>query len=445
MTTPQYTAGIAAFDDHSHAGYIRPGEEVEGIDALEREYALGHVEANMPSEAYAALTAATLRGDNEALAQLDRDFGVEKLVAESRTFQSTTVHGISLLEGSRALYGDVSYSEMVRLSKERRANEFVQLYDQALTVSDTGAVLTDIPWIDDTVWPHERYKPIARIDPYLYPFGHPEFTRRGSDTPRFRRIFDTVRGTLLEHDGLAELPKSLDDYLSFVRDSIVRRQASGFVGLKIASAYIRSLGFLRRDHSEARAAYNSLRGGNGVVGQADYTVLADYLVYYIAELAVERGLPMQIHTGMGHSEPGLSLIDANPLQLLPLLSDQKLNRLRVILIHGGYPYSSELAAISQAHGNVFLDFSWMPYLQHHTVQRLLQEWLEVLPANKVIFGTDTGQPEFHVSGTVRARRHLDFALHSGVSEGLWTISQAEWLARRVLAENLCSVYEVELP
>ncbi len=445
MSTPRYTEGIVAFDHHSHAGYIRPGEEVEGIDGLEREYALGHVEANLPAPVYASYIEATLKRDDAALRSLEQQHRIEALFDQSIEYQSTTVHGVSLLEGSRALYGDVSRAEMIRLSRERRSDDALGLYDQALTVSGTGAVLTDVPWLDGEIWPHARYKPIARIDPYLYPFGHPEFTGRGSDAPRFRRIFDTVGRSLLDAEGVGELPASLDDYVSFVRASIVRRQEAGFVGLKIASAYIRSLGFLRRTPAEAAAAYESLRTNRGTVPPGDYTVLADFLVYQIAETAVQRGLPMQIHTGMGHSEPGLNLVHANPLQLIPLLSDPALNRLRIILIHGGYPYTSEMAALSQAHGNVFLDFSWMPYLQHHTVQRLLQEWLEVLPANKVIFGTDTGQPEFHVAGTVRARSHLDFALHSGVSERLWTIGQAEWLARRVLSENLCEVYEVELP
>jgi predicted TIM-barrel fold metal-dependent hydrolase len=153
---------------------------------------------------------------------------------------------------------------------------------------------------------------------------------------------------------------------------------------------------------------------------------------------------MQIHTGFGHTEPGLRISTADPLMLEEFIGDPSLNTLKIILIHGGFPFSSHLTALAQMHGNVHLDFSWMPYLQHHTVSRVLEEWLELLPANRVMFGTDTGSPEIHVSSTRRARLALDRVLESGVSDRLWTPRQANLLAERVLHRNLCDVYGVQL-
>ncbi len=443
MSNPTFTAGVPAIDHHSHAGYVRPGERLEGIDALQRENAMGHIEANLPVEAFDAFIAARASGDAGVLAQLEADHGIQALFDESSVFQSTSVYGVSLAEGTRALYGELDHADAVRVSTQQREEDFPGLYDRALEVSGTALVLTDIPSIDAHSWSPERYKPIGRIDPYLYPFGHPGFRRRGSDTPRFQRVFGSILRDLLDAEGLGEPPATLGAYLEFVRSSIIRRQESGFVGLKIASAYVRSLDFTRRSREEAEAAYALLRQDAGALETPAYTALADYLVFAIAELAVERELPMQIHTGMGHAEPGLLLSGADPRLLEPLLSDRALNRLRVILIHGGYPYTSHLAALSQAHGNVFVDFSWMPYLHHHALERMLQEWLELLPADKVMFGTDTGQPEFHVASVARGRLLLDRALASGVADRLWTTTQADWLARRVLNENLCRVYGLE--
>lgn len=440
---PAYTAGIPAVDHHSHAGYIRPGERVEGIDALEREYAMGHVEANVPHDVYAAYTAAVLAGDAAGLERLDREHGISALIEQSVRFQATTVHAVSLAEGSRALYGDLSREETIRASRDQRVDDFPGLYDRALRLTDTAAVLTDIPAIDGSAWPHARYKPIARIDPYLAPFGRAPYTGRGADTPRFQRIFATVLATVLADQGLEAPPATLDEYVEFIGASISARQAAGFVGLKIASAYVRTLRFERVPHEDAAAIYRAFARGEAIDARREHA-LGDYLVFAIAELAAARGLPIQIHTGMGHTEPGLRLTNADPRNLESLIGDPALNRLKVVLIHGGYPYTSSLAAISQAHGNVFVDFSWMPYLQHHTLGRLLQEWLEMLPANKVMFGTDTGQPEFHVAATSRSRRALDGALDDGVRDGLWTLSQAEHLARRVLHQNLCDVYGVTI-
>lgn len=443
MSTPTFTAGIPAVDHHSHAGYVRPGERLEGVDALQRENAMGYVEANLPVEVFDAFITARAARDADELTRLEAEHGIQALFDESIAFQATSVYGVSLAEGTSALYGEVDHAEAVRVSTEQRQEDFPGLYDRALQLSDTAFVLTDIPSIDAHSWSPERYKPIGRIDPYLYPFGHPEFRRRGSDSPRFRRVFTSILGDLLDLEGLVEPPATLDAYVEFVHASIVRRQESGFVGLKIASAYVRSLDFTRRTRAEADAAYSLLRRDAGALETPAYIALADYLVFVIAELAVERALPIQIHTGMGHAEPGLLLSGADPRHLEPLLSDRALNRLQVILIHGGYPYTSHLAALSQAHGNVFVDFSWMPYLHHHALERMLQEWLELLPADKVMFGTDTGQPEFHVASVARGRLLLDRVLNSGVADRLWTTTQAEWLAGRVMNGNLCRVYGLE--
>lgn len=445
MTSAELTwsAGVPAIDHHSHAGYVRPGEHLHGFDGYEREYAMGHVEANIPHEVYVAYNQAVLVHDEERVRAIESEFAIAELIDESIRFQSTTVHAASLAEGTNALYGTGSRTALIEASVEQRRTDFAGLYDRALLLSGTEQVLTDIPEIDASVWSPDRYKPIARIDPYLFPFGHPPIVDRAEDSRKFRRVFRSILDGLLAAAGLDAPPAGFEDYRAFVAGSITRRQQSGTVGLKIASAYVRTLEFRRTSVQDAAAAYGRLhraeRAGEDV-DAADHRVLADFLAYEIAAHAVERELPMQIHTGMGHTEPGLKLAGANPILLEQFLDTPGLNRLRVILIHGGFPYGQALAALSQARGNVFVDFSWMPYLHEHALHRMLQEWLEVLPANKVIFGTDTGSPEFHVSGTRRGRVALDAALSAGRASGLWSSRQASWLAERVLHENLRDVY-----
>ncbi|ROR73576.1 amidohydrolase family protein [Bogoriella caseilytica] len=443
MTSLTYTDGVPAVDHHSHAGYVRPGQRIAGLDAYERENALGHVEGNVHHDDYQRYMALEESGKDEEAQALAESIGVPALVAASLRFQSTTVHARALRDGARALYGDHPEAELVEMSRQARADDFPGLYDRALHLSGTAGVLTDIPEIDSEAWPHRRYKPIARIDPYLYPFGHPRWQGRGSDTPRFRRIFSHVLDRQLERAGIA-LPGTLGEYEDFVLSSLRRRRSEGFVGLKIASAYVRPLSFQRVGRAEAEAAWAALAGGPREVPEAAHRVLSDHLVFAILEWATAEGMPVQIHTGFGHAEPGLRVATADPLLLEPLLADPALNRLKVILIHGGFPYSSHLTALAHAYGNVHLDFSWMPYLHHHVVGRVLEEWLEFLPADRVMYGTDTGSPELHVSATERARAALDGVLAEGVGSRLWSTSQACWLAERVLHRNLCDVYEVGL-
>jgi len=153
---------------------------------------------------------------------------------------------------------------------------------------------------------------------------------------------------------------------------------------------------------------------------------------------------MQIHTGMGHPEPGMIVANSAPLLLESFLDTPSLNRLRVVLLHGGYPFSSQAAALAQTYGNVFIDFSWMPYLHHFYLREKLSEWLEILPANKLVYGSDTSAPEFHVAAAHYARAALDHVLHDGYVRGVWDARQTEWLARRILFENTAEVYGIEV-
>ncbi len=444
MKVTPITADIPAIDHHSHAGYVRPGDEVRGIDGMEAENSRGHIEASIPPEAYTAYIAAGVARDAETLARLEREYRIPELIAESTRFQSTTVHAVSLREGARLLHGSLPWDDLVRVSREKKERDFPGVWKQTLHLANTPLVLTDVPWIDGSIWSPAHYRPIARLDPYTFPFGHPPFHGRGSDTPRFQRIFTTVLETLKKDAGMDEVPATLAEWREFTLDSIARRQDAGFVGLKLATAYVRSYGIQDVDRVEAEEAYRTLQNSDAVDPIA-YQRLADYLVYEIAEFAMQRELPIQVHTGIGHSEPGLRLANADPMVLEPFLANPRLNRLKIVLMHGGFPFTDTLTALATSHGNVFVDFSMMAHIHVGMLRRLLEEWLETLPANKVMFGTDTTAPEHHIASSLRARTLLDEVFANGMRSGLWTAHQVDWLAERVLSANTADVYQVALP
>lgn len=444
VTTTPITAGIPAVDHHSHAGYVRPGDEIRGIEGMELENGRGHLEANLPHEVYLAYIAAQVARDAEAVAHLEAEYPIHALQLESTHFQSTTVHAVSLREGARLLHGDLPMDQLIHVSRQKKIDDFPGVWAQTRHLAGTPIVLTDVPALDAAIWPRELYKPIARLDPYTFPFGHPPFTGRGSDTPRFQRIFSTVLADLLADHDLTEPPATLGEYVEFVRASLVRRHESGFVGLKLAAAYVRSLDIGDPGRAEADEAYRSL-AGSAEVDRGAYLILADYLVNEIAAIALQRELPIQVHTGIGHSEPGLRLADGDPMGLERFLANPRFNRLKIVLMHGGFPFTPTLTALATSHGNVFVDFSMMAHLHVGMLKRVMEEWLQTLPANKVMFGTDTTAPEHHIASTMRARALLDEVLDEGVATRLWTPAQADWLARRVLAENVAAVYGFEAP
>ena len=374
------------------------------------------------------------------LDRLDAEHGIEALLRAGVQFRSTTFFSRALKEGCRRLYGPTDdWDALMAIAREWGAKHASFAYDRALTLANTPIVLTDIPFIDRAAWSREHYRHVARIDPYLYPFHSGQPPGRGTEFQRFHGVFAHVLAAELKRYGIDRPPPDLDAYLQFADASVQRRVSEGAIGLKIVSAYVRSIDFGEASYADAARVYSALASGAAV----DRTPMENFIVRRLSQYAADHGIPMQIHVGMGHPEPGMLIANSAPFLLEPFLNTPSLNRLRVILLHGGYPFSSHLAALAQTYGNVFVDFSWMPYLHHYYLRTKLSEWMEILPANKLLYGSDTSAPEFHVAAAHYTRESLNHVLHDGHARGVWDAKQVDWLARRILFENTADVYRIE--
>ena len=432
---PDITAGMPAIDHHSHASMSR----FRTVEQIERAYATAHLEANVPPEVFETFISARNRGDAAVLAKLDAEHGTERLMREAVTFRSTTFFSTALREGCRQLYGPPDdWDALMRVAGEWGARHPSFAYDQAIDVANTPIVITDVPFIDRDLWNRDRYRQVARIDPYLYPFHPGAAPGRGTEFQRFHGVFASVLAKELKHYGFDQPPPTLDAYLQFVDASVRRRVSEGAIGLKIVSAYVRAIDFAPSTYEAAARIYGALASGR----DAERAPLENFIARRLAQYAAEHRLPMQIHVGMGHPEPGMRIANSAPFLLESLIDTPTLNRLRIVLLHGGYPFGSDLASLAQTYGNVFIDFSWMPYLHHFYLRQKLSEWLEILPANKLLYGSDTSAPEFHVAAASYTRGSLNHVLHDGYVRGVWDAKQVEWLARRILFENTADVYGI---
>lgn len=433
---PDITGGIPAIDHHSHASMSR----FRTVEQIERSYATAHLEANVPVEAYGAYIAARNASDAAALQRLDAEHGIEALLQAGVAFRSTTFFARALREGCRQLYGPAGdWDAWMRVARDWGARAPSYAYDRAIDLARTPIVLTDIPFIDRGSWNPEHYRQVARIDPYLYPFHSGQTAGRGTEFQRFHGVFANVLAAELKRYGFDRPPPDLDAYLQFADASVQRRVSEGAIGLKIVSAYVRSIDFGEATYADASRTYGALASGQAV----DRAPLENFIVRRLSQYAADHGIPMQIHVGMGHPEPGMLIANSAPFLLEPFLNTPSLNRLKVVLLHGGYPFSSHLAALAQTYGNVFVDFSWMPYLHHYYLRTKLAEWLEILPANKLLYGSDTSAPEFHVAAAHYTRESLNHVLHDGHVRGVWDARQVDWLARRILWENTAEVYRIQ--
>jgi predicted TIM-barrel fold metal-dependent hydrolase len=128
------------------------------------------------------------------------------------------------------------------------------------------------------------------------------------------------------------------------------------------------------------------------------------------------------------------------------LNDPALRKTNFVMIHGGWPFTAEIAALLQK-PNAYLDFSGQTLInQPRTVARAMREWLESVP-EKVMFATDaypfSTELDWEESGWIAAdtgRRALAIALSGMIDDGEITYQRALEIARMVLRDNARKLY-----
>jgi predicted TIM-barrel fold metal-dependent hydrolase len=161
----------------------------------------------------------------------------------------------------------------------------------------------------------------------------------------------------------------------------------------------------------------------------------------VADRAGAYGLPYQMHVGYGSWQRNIAG-GANPLLLNPLIEAHRATRF--VLLHGGYPFIGEMATMAKNHPNVYLECGWLAYISPAAYRRAMGEWLDAVPANKLLaVGADCLHVEQTLGAVLLTRRHLALALAEKVSDGGWPMPLAEDVGRRLLARNALELYELD--
>jgi predicted TIM-barrel fold metal-dependent hydrolase len=137
---------------------------------------------------------------------------------------------------------------------------------------------------------------------------------------------------------------------------------------------------------------------------------------------------------------------ANPLLLESLFNDPDLRKTKLVMVHGGWPFTREIAALLTK-PNAYLDFSAQSLLMTpSTLAQTLRERLEWIP-EKVLFGTDAypysdelGWEESGWLAAKRGREALALALTRMMRDGEISRDRAFGLARMILRENAQKLY-----
>jgi hypothetical protein len=223
--------------------------------------------------------------------------------------------------------------------------------------------------------------------------------------------------------------KSLDDYLAALDAIFAKGVESDCACLKTTLAYQRTLEFSNVPRERAEKVFGRKTAELTADEIKDFQ---DFIMWRLCELSAKHELPFQIHTGQARIQ------GSNPMLLVDMIADNP--KTKFVLFHGGFPWVGETGVIAMRHRNVWVDSVWMPQLSYTMARRAYQEWLEVMPSDRIMWGADTTQAEGIYAATVWTRQCVSEALAEKVDRGELSEEQAIHIGTQILRENALKLF-----
>jgi predicted TIM-barrel fold metal-dependent hydrolase len=293
-----------------------------------------------------------------------------------------------------------------------------------------------------------RFRWVSFVDALLFPLSNEAARKSNPDYRGFYPGEERLLKRYLASAGLNALPATLDAYLAkVVSATLEAEKRDGAIAVKFEAAYLRKLDFDEADIVSARRVYSRYVHG-GEPSAVDYKTLQDFLFRYIARESGRLGLAVHIHAidgaGAFYKQSG-----SNPLLLESVFNDQSLRKTNFVIIHGGYPFTKETAAMISK-PNVYADFSAQTFLIYpRELSEVLRNWLEAYP-DKILFGTDAFSfgpeidwPEVAWLSNTSARQALALALTGMMNDHEITRGRAIELAQMALRDNAVKLYGLD--
>jgi predicted TIM-barrel fold metal-dependent hydrolase len=226
-------------------------------------------------------------------------------------------------------------------------------------------------------------------------------------------------------------------------DAYTRRleeDAAEAVGLKTIVAY--RWGFDLDPHPPRREEVVDAAGrwmsGAGDGFRLEDPVLLRHGLWTGAELARDRGFPIQIHAGFGDTD--LTLHRANPTLLTDLVRSFRDLGVDVVFLHC-YPYHREAAYLAAVFPNVYLDLGSVLHYTGASATRILAQAMELAPFTRHLYSSDAfGVAEFYYLGAVLFRRGIRAVIDGWIRSGDCTSVEGERVAALAAVENARRIY-----
>ncbi len=408
----KYVNEIRLIDTHEHL--ITEEERIEKAGQLDFTYLFSHY-ANED-----LVSASNLKGIMNIV--FSNDFPLEDRWELFKPFfkeMRNTGYARAVLLAVKDIYGlsDIDDDTYVSLSEKIREKSKPGLYKSIL--KEKSGI--DLSIIDgghrkyDTVF----YRHVERFDHFIQVSSKTEIAGLGNN------YGINVR--------------SIDDYINALQKAFEAGVDYKMVGVKSALAYQRILKFNNTSTERAQAVFDALFRDE-VVNAGQIKALQDFMMHRVLDLAKEFDLPVQIHTGL-QAGNGNDISNSNPTHLINLFMEYP--EVNFCLFHSSYPYGGELSVLAKNFPNVFIDMCWTPVISPAYSIRYLDEWLETVPANKImVFGGDYSVVELVYAHSVFARRVVARVLSDKVSSGYFSEEEAIYIANKLLRENALEIFKL---
>lgn len=331
-----------------------------------------------------------------------------------------TAYTRASMMAAREIYGikDINDDTYAELSDRIREASKPGLYRKIL--KDKAKIELSIVDIGHRRLDKEFYRHVERFDNFIIVSSFTEIQRLGD---RYNISVNT-----------------LEDFVKALRVAFKEGLDYEMVGVKSALAYQRILKYDNTPQKKAETVFNKLSKGENV-SREEIKALQDYMMHRVLDLADEYKLPVQIHTGL-QAGNGNYITNSKPTHLINLFMEYP--HVNFCLFHSSYPYGEELSVLAKNFPNVFIDMCWTPVISPAFSIRFLDEWLETVPANKImVFGGDYRIVELAYVHSVFARRVVSKVLINKVRDGYFSEEEAKYAAKKILRENALEIFKLK--
>ncbi len=214
------------------------------------------------------------------------------------------------------------------------------------------------------------------------------------------------------------------------------------VGLKTVIAYRATLAvdYVPPGPGEVARAAGAWLAEVERTGNARITdqVLERHLLWTGANIAREKGFPLQFHIGIG--DPDIELNKVDPSRLTPFIREAEAWEFPITLLHC-YPFHRQAGLMAENFPFVYFDVGFVQNWAGPSYQRIMDEALELVPFTKQLYSSDGfGLSELYYLGALRFRTSVARALNRWIDEDELAAGEAERIVDLIGRGNARRIY-----